>query len=148
MEADAEMNRDVDRVIEHTSSVDDGLALHASMVSQATDPVVVAAMETAHYDSMGEHITELDRTVADMGTYCMGERMTARGRTHDMETAMTEMGNERERHRAAPRVDVVGARAEEERHVRDLRAILVSMRTTGEAMRHDAGLYRCQHGDH
>jgi hypothetical protein len=148
MEADADMNRDLDLVFAEAARVDDELGAHAAAVSASTESSAVDAVEKAHHDAMLPHMDELDHMLADMTTYCRHRETQERGRTHDMQAAMTSMRRELERHRAAPRPDLSAARTEEETHLREARAILTGLRDAGSAMRHEAGFYRCQHGNH
>lgn len=148
MDADADMNRDLDRVSERAALVETELDAHASAVAAAGDLGAIETAEGRHRTVMGPHMDDLDHLLADMTTYCRHRATREVGRTHDMQAAMTGMRAEMDRHRLAARQDVTTARAEEERHVRDSRGILTAMRDAGAAMRHDAGLYRCEHGNH
>lgn len=148
MEADADMNQDLDRVSEHAALVDGELDTHASAIASSSDLGAIETAETAHQNAMTPHMGELDHMLADMTTYCRHRSTREFGRTHDMLAAVKATRDEMERHRLAPRPDLLAARAEEEKHVRAARAILRAMRDTGMAMRQDAGFYRCEHGNH
>lgn len=148
MEADADMNRDLDRVFDRASLMDRELDTHASAVSVATELSAIETADARHRDAMGPHMDDLDHMLADMTMYCRHRETQERGRAHDMQAAMTAMRGELERHRAAPRRDVPSGRAEEDKHLRESRGILTRLRDAGSAMRHEAGFYRCQHGNH
>ena len=148
MEAEADMNRDLDLMFDEAARVDDELGAHAAAVSASTESSAVDAVEKAHHDVMLPQVDALDHMLADMTTYCRHRETQERGRTHDMQAAMTSMRREFERHRATPRTDLAAARTEEERHLREGRAILTGLRDAGTAMRHEAGFYLCQHRNH
>lgn len=148
MEADGDMNRDLDRVFEHAAIVDTELDGHASAVASAGDLGALERAETNHRDAMAVHVQDLDRVLVDMTAYCHQSGMSEVGRTHEMQGAMKRMRDQMEGHGRAPRPDLGTARAEEETHLREARGILRAMRDAGTAMRHDAGFYRCQHGNH
>ncbi len=148
MEADADMNGDLDRVFEHADLVDRELDAHASAITATTDASAVEAAEGAHRDSMGPHMSDLDHMLVDMTAYCRHRSTQASGRTHEMQAAMKALKDEMERHRLAARPDLPAARAEEEKHVRESRGVLRTMRDAGIKMRHEVGFYRCQHGNH
>ena len=147
MEADGDMNRDLDRVFDQASVMDRELSAHAVTVNAASERSATDSAEVAHRDALLPPMNELDRVLSEMTTYCRHQQGQERGRTHDMQAAMTAMRDELERHRAAPRVDLPTTRLEEERHLRESRAILIRLRDGGSAMRHEAGYYRCGHGN-
>lgn len=148
MGADADMNRDLDRLFDRAALVDSELDTHASAVASASDLGAIETAEAAHRDAMAPHVDDLDHMLADMTAYCRHRSTREFGRTDDMQGAMKRMREEMDRHRLAPRPDLGAARAEEEKHVRESRGILRTMRDTGTAMRHEAGFYRCEHGNH
>lgn len=148
MEADADMNRNLDRVFAQASAVDGELDTHAAAVGAAADMAAVDAAEASHRAVMGTHMDDLDHMLTDMTTYCRHRETQERGRAHDMQAAMTAMRGELERHRLAARPDLPAARSEEDKHLRESRGILTRLRDAGSAMRHEAGFYRCQHGNH
>lgn len=148
MEADADMNRDLDRVFERAALVDTELDTHASAVASASELSAIETAEAAHRDAMSPHMDDLDHMLADMTKYCRHRSTQEFGRTHDMQAEMKRMMDEMERHRLAPRPDLPAARAEEEKHVRESRGLLRTMRDAASAMRHEAGFYRCEHGNH
>lgn len=147
MGADADMNRDLDRVFEQALLVERELDAHAA-VTAATDRTAIDDAEMRHRGAMAPPMDAVDHMLADMSMYCRHRQSQERGRTHAMQAAMTSMREELERHRLAPRPDLATARAEEEKHLRESRAILIRLRDAGGVMRHDAGLYRCEHGNH
>ncbi len=138
---DADMNHEIDRAMTHTASIDQALEAHAETALRAGDLASMEAEESTHYEAMRRHMTELDMVRGDMGRYCMG----AGDHAQDMRATMRTMMVEHERHRAAPRPDMAAARAEEERHVRELRGMMMTLRAAGDAMRHDASRDRCRH---
>lgn len=147
-EADEDMNRDLDHVFDGAAALETELDTHAASVSSATSTAAVDAAEASHRDVMGQHMSNLDHQLADMTTFCRHRETQERGRTQEMQGAMTLMRDELERHRTTPRPDVTAARTEEDRHRRESQTILTRLRDAGTTMRHDAGFYRCQHSNH
>ena len=147
-EADADMNRDLDRVLEQATAVEAELDRHAAAVAAAGDVVGVEAAEASHRDAMSGHVSEMDHVLSDMTMYCRHRESEERGRTHEMQSAMSAMRAELDRHRASAPADVVAARAEEQKHLGESRALMRRVRDAGNAMRHEAGFYRCEHGNH
>ncbi|MBS2012629.1 MAG: hypothetical protein JST00_07080 [Deltaproteobacteria bacterium] len=142
------MNLELDRVSDQASLLDRELDAHAAAIAAATSPAAVDVAEAAHGDAMAPRMGDLDHMLVDMMTYCRQRQSQERGRTHDMQSAVASMRAELERHRSAPRADLVAARAEEEKHLRETRGIMTRLRDAGTAMRHEAGFYRCQHSNH
>jgi hypothetical protein len=146
MEGEADMNRGLDRVFEQAALVDRELDAHATAVIVASDPAEVDDAERSHSEAMGPPMNALDHALEDMAMYCIHRHSEVRGRTHEMQTAMTAMRDTCERHRSAPRADLAAVRAEEERHLHESRAILTRLRHAASAMRPEAGKYHCTYG--
>lgn len=104
--------------------------------------------EKAHEDAMASPMTGVDHALTDMTTFCRHRETQERGRTHEMQGAMREMRAELQRHRTAPAPDLATAPSEEDKHLGQSRAVLQRARDAGSAMRHEAGFYRCDHGNH
>ncbi len=147
-EADEDMNAELDRVFDGASALDRDLDAHANAVSSATDLGMIEAAEATHGTMMASHMDGVDHVLSDMTMFCRHRASEERGRTHEMQGAMTDMRSELERHRQAPRPDIAAARAEEDKHLGQSRAVLNRLRDVGAAMRHEAGFYRCAHGMH
>jgi hypothetical protein len=141
---DVDMSGEVTRMMDRTASMDEAVATHASTVSGTTDLAVVGAEESSHADLMTAHMAEIDNMMGRMGSYCMGGT-SAREHMRDMRTAMSALMAEHERHRGVARPDAAAAHAEEDRHLREVRAILGNMQAAGDEMRRNAGGYRCRH---
>jgi hypothetical protein len=148
IEADADMNRDLDRVFEHASALEGELDRHAGAIETASSVADVQAAEASHEEAMNQHVSDMDHVLGDMTMYCRHRDSEERGRTHDMQSAMSAMRGELDRHRTSTAADLEAARSEEQKHLGESRALIKRVRDDGNAMRHEAGFYRCEHGNH
>lgn len=147
-EADADMNRDLDRVFERVTAIETELDRHGSATDSASTIAELEAAESSHGETMSEHVSEMDHVLADMTMYCRHRESQERGRTHQMQSAMSAMRGELERHRSSSRGDLGAARAEEQKYLGESRAFTKRVRDAGNSMRDEAGFYRCAHGNH
>lgn len=149
LEADGEMNRQLDRVSEATTGLEAEIASHATGLATARDVTAIEGAEAAHRNAMNGYMADLEPKLADMMTFCRQRQSQERGRTHEMLSALASLRTELERHRTASRADVVAvALDEEQQHLRETRAALLRIRDATSAMRHEAGFYRCEHSNH
>jgi len=145
---DDDMNAELDRVFDQALLVERELDSHQVAAAPLVVPTSIDAIELAHGTAMQSHMDVLDHMLGDMTTYCRNRQSQELGATHDMQASMTTMRTEVERHVAAPRTDLSSTRAEEAVHQRESRLSLTRLREAGNAMRPEAGFYRCEHGNH
>lgn len=142
------MNRNLDAVFADAASIEDELASHQKTVTAAVDVAAIDDAERIHAGAMIARLDELDHVLSDMMRFCRYRESQERGRTHEMQAAAGDARAELERHRVAARPDLATAQAEENTHLGQTRAAMKRIADAGTTMRHDAGFYRCDHGNH
>jgi hypothetical protein len=139
---DGDMTHEADLVMTHSGELDTALDAHTKAAIGAPDLAAVAREEAAYADAMRGHMGDLEHAVADMGGYCMGS--IDRERMDDMREAMRSLRAEHDRHRAVVRTDMSMVGPEEERHAREVDALMKRLRAGSEWMRHGSSS-RCRH---
>lgn len=148
VEGDEDMNRNLDAVFGDAATIEDELTSHETTVASAADVAAVEDADRVHAERMTARLDELDRVLSNMMTFCRYRESQERGRTHEMQAAAANVRAELERHRLAARPDLPSAQAEENMHLGQTRGAMKRIADAGAAMRHEAGFYRCDHGNH
>ena len=149
MDSSTAMHEDLDRILQESAAAGEEATAHASTVTRATSAEGIASIEASHLGAMSVRLRELDRMLTNMSTYCRHPGNAELGRTHGMQSAVTAMRAELQEHQSISRATRDATIAEEDRHLRAMRALFGRMsEADAAAMKREAGFHACQHGNH